>query len=407
MGLSVDHEIYLASLTDEAVEASSIQMLRVLCKDICIQKIPEGGLHVEKVLNWLKGMPAQVAYFSNQTALEGFNQFYAAVKPDAVVCQLLRMAPYTKHWAVPKIIDYMDAFAAGADRQAAKNNWKSFFWNSEAKRMRKMESGIFRSFQQHWIISDRDREELNLKKNELDQVKVIPNGIDTEFFSPAKEEATKIYDLVFVGNMGYLPNIQAAHYIIEEILPLLKKDGYTPSVLIAGARPPASLKKLENAQIKVSGWIDDIRDAYRAGKIFIAPLFTGSGLQNKLLEAMASGLPCITSSLAGEAIAGAKNAIQKKEHTQAKSIDTSNNTPDEQPRSGIRETEQKHLYNLHPALINADNAEDFATNIINLMENKKLREEAGIKARDFVERSYRWPIFINEINVNLKKLGNP
>jgi len=363
-GLGAKHDVFLASLTDEPVAETSKKALEPYCREIFIQNIPSGPLQFEKMVSWLSGAPAQIAYFKHKAAGAAIDHFYQRIKPDVVICQLLRMAPYTFHWKALKVLDYMDAFASGAKRQAEKKNLRSIFWKIEAKRIGLLESGAFHHFDQHWIISARDRDELNLEAQQQASVEIVPNGIDTEYFKPPSGDFPRKYDLVFVGNMGYLPNIQAAHYLIAEVMPVLERSGYKPSLLIAGARPPESLLKLENDRIKVSGWMEDIREAYHSGKIFVAPLFTGSGLQNKLLEAMASGLPCITTPLAAEALAGQKVAITK----------------------------------------NTNNPEGFANHIIDYLKNEDKRLKDGTLAREFVRSNYQWPIFIEQMNVYLQKL---
>ena len=102
--------------------------------------------------------------------------------------------------------------------------------------------------------------------------------------------------------MSYPPNVNAVMYIAKEIFPLLLKHKPDIKLLIAGATPTNAVKSLANANIHVSGWMDDIRDAYNESSIFLAPLQIGTGLQNKLLEAMSMELPCITSALANNAL---------------------------------------------------------------------------------------------------------
>ena len=130
----------------------------------------------------------------------------------------------------------------------------------------------------------------------------VPNGIDETFFDAPSVQIE--FDFVFVGNMSYPPNIEAAHYISQEILSHFN----TASLLIAGSSPSSSVLSLEknNKYITVSGWVDDIKTSYKRGAIFIAPMQIGTGMQNKLLEAMALGIPCVTTPLANNAI-GAKN----------------------------------------------------------------------------------------------------
>jgi glycosyltransferase involved in cell wall biosynthesis len=101
--------------------------------------------------------------------------------------------------------------------------------------------------------------------------------------------------------MNYPPNIAAAIFLVEEILPKLKSQFPNVTVLIAGANPSTEVLNLATESITVSGWMNDIREAYCESRVFVAPMFIGAGMQNKILEAMSSELPVITTTLAAEA----------------------------------------------------------------------------------------------------------
>jgi len=131
---------------------------------------------------------------------------------------------------------------------------------------------------------------------------VVRNGIDTEFFIPQEKE--KVYDIGFVGNMGYPPNVDAAEYLITKLKPLLDQNF---RYQIAGARPDKRVKLLAGKNVTITGWIDDVRDAYSGCRIFVAPLWSGTGQQNKILEAMAMGIPCVTSTSVNNAIGAQHN----------------------------------------------------------------------------------------------------
>ncbi|MBK8504447.1 MAG: glycosyltransferase [Saprospiraceae bacterium] len=133
------------------------------------------------------------------------------------------------------------------------------------------------------------------------------NGVDTNFFRPT--EIDKKYDLVFVGNMSYHPNILAAHYLVTEIAPLLREGLPSLSILIAGANPTHAVWKLAAEGVEVSGYVTDIRHAYASARIIVAPIFVGSGVQNKILEAMAMEIPCVTSPQVVEAIGGINDLV--------------------------------------------------------------------------------------------------
>ena len=122
------------------------------------------------------------------------------------------------------------------------------------------------------------------------------------------------------------------------------------SLYIAGATPDPKVKKAASERIIVSGWLDDIRDAYAQSRIFIAPMRIGTGLQNKLLEAMSMRLPAITSPLANASL-GAK--------------------PDEE-------------------ILIGNNAEEMAQHIITLLTNKEKAERLAQAGFDFTNRVYDW-----------------
>ncbi len=109
-------------------------------------------------------------------------------------------------------------------------------------------------------------------------------------------------DLVFTGNMAYPPNVDAAEFLVNQIMPLVWKKMPGAKVMIAGATPDKRVTSLKSENVTVTGWLDDIRDSYAGAKVFIAPMQIGTGLQNKLLEAMSMKVPSITTPLANDAL---------------------------------------------------------------------------------------------------------
>jgi glycosyltransferase involved in cell wall biosynthesis len=110
------------------------------------------------------------------------------------------------------------------------------------------------------------------------------------------------FDLGFVGNLSYLPNIQAVEYLHKNIFQ--RDKGF--KILVSGAQPSNRIKKLKEKNFVIRGWVDDIRKSYSEICIFVAPIFAGTGQQNKILEAMSLEIPCITTTAVNKAI-GAKN----------------------------------------------------------------------------------------------------
>ena len=158
---------------------------------------------------------------------------------------------------------------------------------------------MFNKFDFHTIISEQDRDRMDIDYR--DRIKIVPNGVDSEFFN-GDDQVKKRFKICFIGNMGYLPNVKAVNYIASEIMPQLVEEHDDFKLLIAGARPAMSVKNLASDHIKVRGWVEDIRDAYNEAYIFVAPIFIGIGQQNKILEAMSMGIPCITTEVVNNSI---------------------------------------------------------------------------------------------------------
>jgi len=159
--------------------------------------------------------------------------------------------------------------------------------------------------------------------------------------------------------MGYLPNVKACEYLIND-LNLHKKY----RVLIAGARPDKRVKLLKQKNVTITGWVDDVRTEYARSKVFVAPLWSGTGQQNKILEAMAMGLPCVTTKEVNNAI-GARNGRE---------------------------------------ILIANNKEEFSLAIEKLLSNESLYQNIKKEGLRFVKNSYSWAHNVNTLESIFKKV---
>jgi glycosyltransferase involved in cell wall biosynthesis len=244
-------------------------------------------------------LPFQVEYFLDRKNKKKIEAIIQDFNPNHIYCQLIRTAEYVKNlFQFDKTIDYMDAFSAAAMRRAkTEKGLNKIFWKIESGRVKNYERSIFDYFKHHAIITEQDRNLLAIPSNQ--KITIVPNGVDTSHFKNSNQN--KKYDLVFAGNMNYPPNIAAAIFLVEEILPKLLSQFPNVTLLIAGANPSSDVQNLASENVTVSGWMNDIREAYCESRVFVAPMFIGAGMQNKILEAMSSELPVITTSLAAEA----------------------------------------------------------------------------------------------------------
>jgi glycosyltransferase involved in cell wall biosynthesis len=245
-------------------------------------------------------LPYQVGYFTHSDAKYRLRAIVAEEKPDLLFFQLVRTAEYARELKVPSLLDYMDAFSCGMAQRAAVGGWWARWAHAlEHRLLQRYERRVFDRFSAHTVISDRDCGALPLDRRQ--GVVVVPNGVDTDVFSPRREASC--WDLQFVGNMAYPPNVRAAHTLVRDIFPKIRHHRPSVRLLIAGANPTASVRRLASDGVEISGWVEDITECYAKSRIFVAPMELGTGMQNKLLQAMAMGLPCVTTPLAAEALA--------------------------------------------------------------------------------------------------------
>jgi sugar transferase (PEP-CTERM/EpsH1 system associated) len=303
--LSKHYDIVLCCLNDRRLHPDAIENLSPYCKDIKVINLSKIGIAFNLLQSLFSGKPFQVHYFYHRSAQKQVDRFIEKHMPKHIYCQLIRVAEYVKKYTIiPKTLDYQDTFSKGAERRmSGASLFLKPILSREAKRLEKYEHDIFSMFDNKIIISKQDQQ-LIPHPNKNDIV-VVPNGVDTSFFHPM--ETKKDYDIVFTGNMNYPPNIESACYIAKVILPAVLKTKPNTKLLISGSTPSAKVTALQGAHVEVTGWIDDIRTSYARAKVFIAPMQTGTGLQNKLLEAMAMQLPCITSPLANNALGAMPN----------------------------------------------------------------------------------------------------
>lgn len=300
--LSKAFNVTLICTTDIPVSKEHEQIVNQFCTRIHIFQLTKLGLLFQLLKTIFGSKPLQVHYFYRKSIHRKIKTIIAQSKPKHIYCQLIRVSEYVKNeHLIPKTLDYMDALSKGMERRIQTESWyKKWFYRLESKRLKHYERRIFDYFEHKTIISEQDRKLIYHPDNQ--DIVIIPNGIDASFFEVLPIE--KDYDLVFTGNFSYAPNIEAAMCLAEEILPRLHKNGIKCRLLLSGASPAKRVLELQSEHITVTGWVDDIRVSYQRSRIFVAPLFIGTGLQNKLLEAMASGLPCITTPLSNNALGG-------------------------------------------------------------------------------------------------------
>ena len=295
--LSSTHEVTLCCLSPQALTADQREALEPLVHELVVFRLSRLRQFWRMMWSWTSRLPFQVIWFTDRQCQREIASVTQRTQPDVIYCQLVRCAEYVKDLhEVPKVLDYMDALSAGMHRRAHSESrpWSwavRWLMRAEGTRLAKYEARVFDYFDQCAIISRNDR--LLIPHRDRDHIALVPNGVDLTSFSARPQLREDPPVLLFSGNMSYAPNVDAAHHLVEDILPLVQHP--TVRVVLAGAEPKPSIRALASDRVEVTGWVDDIAVEYQKASLFVAPLRMGTGLQNKVLEAMASELPCVLS----------------------------------------------------------------------------------------------------------------
>jgi sugar transferase (PEP-CTERM/EpsH1 system associated) len=300
--LAKNHEVYLFCLSDTPTDPAHIAHLDQFCAHIEVVRIERWRIVLKLFTAIFSRLPFQVAYFHHRKAQKRIDEAIRSFKPDHIFCQLVRTTEYVRHQhLLPKTLDYMDTLSKGMERRT--ENVVFYLrplFRAETRRLIRYENLMFDLFDHAVIISAQDRDYIYHPLR--GRMTVVPNGVDTAHFTPQRLDPH--YDLLFTGNMNYPPNIDSVLFLVQKVLPIVRRSKPETSLLISGVDPSPAVRDLArtDARIEVTGWVRDIRSSYAAARIFVAPMQIGTGLQNKLLEAMAMRMPCITSTLANNAV---------------------------------------------------------------------------------------------------------
>jgi sugar transferase (PEP-CTERM/EpsH1 system associated) len=348
--LSRDHEVHLFAVNHQTVPTEWLEQVGSICASVRVEVISTWKLVFNMLSGVASGLPASVAYFTDHGIAERVRGYHVEIAPDLVYGQLVRTGEYVCQLPSPRVLDFMDAFSAISAQQAREASWAlRWLYRWESKRLQTYEQRLGREVEGCVFISQRDRDCLDPDKQWTSII--VPNGIDTDYFKPSVNPKGPAWDISFAGNLGYFPNIEAAEYLVQRILPLLCDQIQRPRILLAGARPHRRVKALAGPEVEIKGWMPDIREAYSSARIFVAPIFYGAGLQNKILEAMAMQVPVVTTRHVNEAIGGIPG---------------------------------RHL-------LVASHPEEFAEAIRKLLGDSELYHHIAGQGLYFVRNNFRWP----------------
>ncbi len=199
------------------------------------------------------------------------------------------------------------------------------------------------------------------------KVWIVPNGVNREVFYPSSVPENKPNRIMLCSGMTVRRNIDAVVWFVKEIFPQVKKHIPDAEFWVVGSGPNQEVLQLGSVPgVKVVGAVEKIEDYYKMGKVFVAPYRFGAGTKLKVFEAMASGIPVVTTPI------GCR---------------------------GIEVVDKEHV-------LIANNEADFARSVVDVLNNPSLAKKLSDKALVLVKEKYYWEKVVNELDIKLLHLIN-
>lgn len=357
--LSKRHRVTVLSFAETGEEKINAMGLREFCELVEIVPLSRFGAYINCLINLFSSMPLQCSFYISQNMCNKIRHLVKQEKFDLVYIFPLRLAYYRYLFRnTPVVLDYCDSKELLHKRSLLKKKnpvgWLVDF--EEWFKMSYYENKISRDFEICFAISAIDKCFLE-KKRKLENLFVVPNGVDLEYFSPIEYESV-LNSLIFIGSMDVFWNIDALTFFCNEIFPLIKKKIENVQLYVVGSNPCKKVKQLrKDPQIIVTGEVPDIRPYLAKSTVSIVPMRVGAGIKNKVLESMAMKKPVISTTVGCE---------------------------------GIDVTPEQDV-------IIADEPEVFAERTIELLTNEQLRNRLATNGYNLVLSKYRWEKIVNEI----------
>lgn len=352
--LSKNHKITLISFSEDKESIEDPKVMKKFCEKIIIiphnRSIAIGNI----VYHLFTSLPLQCAFYQAQKMKEAITKELKEHNFDIIHIQLARMMPYVMCFKpsginIPILLDFIDSLSLNMYNRLNREGplLKPFFFY-EWYKMKKYEKKLAYFFDCAIITSWVDRQILPYSK----KVEVVPIGVDFERFSYTPITNREPSTIIFSGNMNYFPNVDAILFFSRYIYLKIKRAIPEVKFRIVGANPSSKILKIGrfDKSIEIVGFVENVAQYLNKATIAIAPILSGSGIQTKVLEALATGTPVVATTLATQAIAV-------------------------RPQQDI---------------IIADSPDHFASAIISLFKNSELRQRLSINGRKLIEEKYSW-----------------
>lgn len=349
--LTTRHSIDIIAFGDSNNQDVATDPIIAMCNSVKLVSLLKWRMLLNLFLGLFSSDPLQVCLYRSSAMSEGVAELLRLKAYDVVIFQLSRMIQFLPKWYQGHtLLNMIDPLVLGYTRSLAWKPWyERIALGYEITRLSRYERQNVARFDKVTLIAQADVVDYGAFIENMN-FQQLQYGIDTQHFSPNNAVARQPWMIVITGNMGYAPNIDAVKYFCREIFPLILEHVPMAQLWLVGVRPSAeviSFGKSEN--ITVTGFVDDVRHYLLRAMVSVCPIRLNVGTQTKVLEALATGTPVVTTSAGNHGICA-------------------------KPGSD---------------LLVADTPSEMASHVVNLLRGENW-EELSTNGRKFVQENFKW-----------------
>ncbi|MBF0317826.1 MAG: glycosyltransferase [Nitrospirae bacterium] len=288
------------SLTEHDIQDSHLDAYKQHFNNVHVYRHSKQTSYLNALRALVDQRPLQVAYYYFKEARDKVNDLIRQNKYDLIFCSHIRTTDYVGDLDIPRVVDCVDSMSLSymQDNKLGSNFLWRLIYLVERERVASYERRLPGRFDYCFMTSDSDSEHIKKLSGQTNVI-TISNGVAQEILDYGNRSSTAPPQdiLTFLGKMDYSPNIDAVVYFVKKIWPAIRERLDNVEFHIIGSRPTPEVRVLTQSKgVVVTGFVDDPYEAIVGSRMFIAPMISGSGIKNKILEAMALGKCVVTTS---------------------------------------------------------------------------------------------------------------
>jgi sugar transferase (PEP-CTERM/EpsH1 system associated) len=298
-------EVDLVSLVHDREEESHAAALRTIAT-VATARVPRLRNMARAVTALPTGTPLTHVLLDSPEIQGALRRIVAQHRPDVVLAYCSGMARFALLPPldnIPFVLDMVDLDSVKWTEMSRKARlpWR-WIYAREARLLKRFEAEAIRRARATLVVNDRERDAVAALAPEA-RIAVLGNGVDVASLRAPSAPSDEPL-VIFCGVMNYAPNEEGARWLAREVWPILRARRPDARLVLAGASPTSAVRALASADstVTVTGTVDDIRPYLWRAAVAAAPLFLARGIQNKVVEAIAAGLPCVVTSAVHEGL---------------------------------------------------------------------------------------------------------